>query len=112
MRPTTRPRLSGNHLEPTGMGVAYPNPLPTPTITPKQTYKYDSELVKLDKANPRPTRIEPVGAQTRGPLTSCRRPATTNEMAKATIAMVKTHEVWARVHPNSRSSGMTKTLQA
>ena len=36
--PTARPRLSGNHFAITGIGVAYPKPLPSPPITPKQTY--------------------------------------------------------------------------
>jgi hypothetical protein len=34
INPTTSPRLSGNHLEATGVGVAYPNPLPAPTRMP------------------------------------------------------------------------------
>src|SRR6185295_7816015 len=37
--PTASPRLSGNHLAITGIGVAYPNPFPSPPITPKQTYR-------------------------------------------------------------------------
>jgi len=35
MRPTTSPRRSGNHFDATGIGVAYPNPLPAPTTRPK-----------------------------------------------------------------------------
>ena len=35
-----------------------------------------------------------------------------NERAKQTMAIVNTQEVCARVHPNSLSSGSTKTLQA
>src|SRR5918994_1290266 len=40
------------------------------------------------------------------------RPASTNAAAKTTMAMVNTHEVCARVQPNSFSSGSTNTLQA
>src|SRR5438034_1039400 len=40
------------------------------------------------------------------------RPASTNEAAKDTTATVKTHDVCARVQPNSFSSGSTNTLQA
>src|SRR6266853_292731 len=40
------------------------------------------------------------------------RPASTNVLAKTTTAIVYTHDVWLRVHPNSFSSGSTKTLHA
>src|SRR6266705_4972588 len=40
------------------------------------------------------------------------RPARINVNANVTMAIVKTHEVWARVQPNSFSRGSTKTLQA
>src|SRR6478672_10594454 len=35
MKPITRPRLSGNHFDPTGVGAEYPKPFPIPTRTPK-----------------------------------------------------------------------------
>ena len=71
-----------------------------------------SDEVKLASTKPALTRTPPIAAQSRGPFTSCNRPATMNESAKQTMAIVKTHEVSARVHPNSFSSGSTKTLQA
>src|SRR5438067_54733 len=110
--PTTSPRLSGNHFDPTGVGVAYPNPFPRPITTPNARYTATSESVRLARRKPAPTRTLPIAAGMRGPLTSCNRPANTNETAKQTIAIVKTHDVCARVHPNSLSSGRTNTLQA
>src|SRR5436189_236749 len=39
-------------------------------------------------------------------------PPSMNVLAKTTTAMVYTHDVWLRVHPNSFSSGSTNTLHA
>ncbi len=108
----TSPRLSGNHFDPTGVGVAYPNPLPRPTTTPNDRYSPINELVKLARMKPALTRMPPIAAQMRGPLRSWIRPATMNDSAKQTIAIVKTQDVCARVQPNSFSRGSTNTLQA
>ncbi|OFW04245.1 MAG: hypothetical protein A3I61_09690 [Acidobacteria bacterium RIFCSPLOWO2_02_FULL_68_18] len=69
-------------------------------------------MVKLDRMKPRPTSVPPMAAQIRGPRRSCSRPATMNDAAKVTIAIVKVHDVCARVQPNSCSSGSTNTLHA
>src|SRR5260221_425522 len=112
MRPTTSPRLSGNHFEPTGVGAEYPNPLPTPTMTPKHTYRAVSDVAKLVSRNPALTRMLPSRAQIRGPFLSWSRPAAMNVKAKQTTAIVKVCDVCVRVQPNSFSSGATNTLQA
>src|ERR1700741_4971279 len=67
MMPTTRPRLSGNHFEATGIGVAYPNPLPVPTIRPNAIYKVVNDVVMLVRKNPSETHIVPINAQILGP---------------------------------------------
>src|SRR6059036_904256 len=56
--------------------------------------------------------MPPRKAQIFGPLRSCRRPAAMKASAKQTMAIVYTHDVSARVQPNSFSSGSTNTLQA
>src|SRR5271166_5982117 len=110
--PTANPRLSGNHLAITGMGVAYPKPLPKPPITPKHTYSHIRLWVKLHKKKPRLTSIPPVREIQNGPNLSCSRPATINVRAKTTTAIPNTAEVCARFHPNSFSSGATNMLHA
>src|SRR5207237_88215 len=112
MIPTTSPRLSGNHFDATGIGVAYPNPLPAPTMMPNTTYRNVSEFVKLVRKNPRDTRTAPSKAAGRGPRLSCSRPPATKVAAKVTTAIVNTHDVCARFQPNSFSSGSTNTLHA
>src|SRR5580658_9761636 len=47
----------------------------------------------------------------KGPKRSCNLPARGSVAANITTARVKTVEVWARLQPNSCSSGATKTLQ-
>src|ERR1017187_6136480 len=110
--PTAKPRLSGNHLAITGMGVEYPKPLPNPPITPKQMNRYVRLWVNEHRKKPRLTSTPPVRDTQKGPNLSCRRPATMNVRANTTTAMVNTIEVSARFHPNSFSSGATNTLHA
>src|SRR5438309_9473096 len=83
-----------------------------PTMTPKNTYKASSDVVKLVSTNPALTRMLPRRAQIRGPFLSWRRPAAMNVRAKHTTAIVKVCDVCVRVQPNSFSSGATNTLQA
>ena len=110
-RPTAKPRLSGNHFAITGIGVAYPNPLPKPII-PKQTHKYGRLVVDEQRKKPRLARTLPASEQKNGPILSWMLPATTKPSASITTAIVKTIDVSARVHPNCFSRGVTNTLQA
>src|SRR5918993_5779803 len=61
---------------------------------------------------PRPTSVPPSAAQIRGPRLSWIRPPRMNDAANVTTAIVNVHDVCARVHPNSCSSGSTNTLHA
>jgi hypothetical protein len=69
-------------------------------------------VVKLARKNPALTRAPPRKAGMVGPFRSCKRPAAMNVSAKQMMAIVYTHDVWARVQPNSCSSGSTNTLHA
>src|ERR1043166_9623311 len=68
--------------------------------------------VKLARMNAAPSATDPMIEMRNGPRRSCRRPVTPNEVPKTKIATVKIHDVCARFHPNSFSSGATKILHA
>jgi hypothetical protein len=110
--PTASPRRSGNHLERTGIGVAYPNPLPIPRTAPMVRYRKVKFFVYVARIHPRLNSTEPVTETQKGPFLSCSRPATMKLRPKTNTAMVKTHEVCVRVQPNSFSRGKTKMLHA
>src|ERR1039458_7458844 len=113
--PTANPRLSGNHLAITGIGVAYPKPLPSPPITPKEMYRAIRLWAWPDRKNPKLTRTPPVRDIQKGPNLSWRRPATMNVRANTTTAMVKVHvKSGSLCMLNSRSllSSGTNKLQA
>src|SRR5260370_37064049 len=73
--PTANPRRSGNHLAITGMGVAYPRPLPIPPITPKNILREFIGRLEAQMENPmltsKPTRTE----SQQGPSLACSRPS-------------------------------------
>ena len=56
--------------------------------------------------------MPPSAAIGRKPHLLCKRPAITNQNAIESTPMLKVQDVSARTHPNSLSSGKTKTLQA
>src|SRR6266516_1535150 len=68
--------------------------------------------VKLARMNAEPSAIDPMIEMRNGPRRSCRRPATTKDVPNTKIATVKIHDVCARFHPNSFSSGAMKILHA
>src|SRR3972149_6115004 len=82
-------------------------------MTPPNVKKIQGRLfVKLARMNPRLSPMDPMTEILKGPSLSWRRPAITKDIPNTNTAMVKIHEVSARVQPNSFSRGAMKILQA
>src|SRR3972149_1971608 len=82
-------------------------------MTPQNVKKIQGRLfVKLARMNPRLSPMDPMTEILKGPSLSWRRPAITKDIPNTNTAMVKIHEVSARVQPNSFSRGAMKILQA
>ena len=63
-----------------GFGVAYPNPLPAPVITPEVSKIHQRVEVKPARMNPRLKPMDPATAILNGPSLSWSRPPTTKEI--------------------------------
>ena len=73
--PTASPLRSGNHFDNTGIGVAYPNPLPIPSTTPIVRYREGRSFAFVARTHPRLNRTDPATEIQNGPFLSCSRPA-------------------------------------
>ncbi len=69
--PVTRPlRAGGNHLMAGGVVAEYPNPMPMPPTTPKQSTMAMGAVTNEESTRAEPRMIPPAMATKRGPILS------------------------------------------